>query len=87
MIEEPYVVIHKADEPDFIAYFLHAHVLSGEDGTEIDFASTEADAATVGDDDGSVRLPPARLAELLISELVKAGAARCDGGCLVPAPA
>jgi glyoxylase-like metal-dependent hydrolase (beta-lactamase superfamily II) len=31
------------------------------------------------------RLPPAQLAELLIGELQKAGAARRDGGCLVPA--
>jgi len=33
------------------------------------------------------KLPPARLAELLIGELEKAGAARRDGGWLVPAPA
>ena len=30
------------------------------------------------------RLPPARLAELLVGELVKAGAARIDAGNLVP---
>jgi len=46
--------MHETDEPDFIADFLEAHLLAGEDGAEIDFASTEADATTVGDGDGSV---------------------------------
>jgi len=31
------------------------------------------------------KLPPARLAELLVGELVKAGAARVDSGTLLPA--
>jgi hypothetical protein len=31
------------------------------------------------------RLPPARLAELLVGELVKAGAARVEAGNLLPA--
>ena len=54
MIEEPQVVIHKADQPDFIANFLDPDILTGEDGAEIDLAAAEADAAAVGDGDGSV---------------------------------
>ena len=54
MIEETQVIFHKADEPDFIADLLDADVLAGEDGAEIDLAAADADAAALGDGDGSV---------------------------------
>ena len=54
MIEEAQVVLHKGDEPDFIAHLLDADVLAGEDGAEIDLAVSDADAATLGNGDGAV---------------------------------
>jgi hypothetical protein len=54
VIEETQVVFHKADEPDFIAYLLDADVSAGEDGAEIYLAAADADAATLGDGDGTM---------------------------------
>ena len=54
MIEEPQVVIHKAQESDSFADFLHSDFLPGEGSAEIDLSSPEADPATLGDGDGSV---------------------------------
>ena len=54
MVEEAQVVIHEADEPDSIADFLDPDILTGEDGAEIDFSASDADAAALGDGDGSV---------------------------------
>jgi hypothetical protein len=44
-----HVVFHKADEPDFIAYFLDADVLASEDGAEVDLSAADADAAALRD--------------------------------------
>ena len=55
MIEEPQVVVHKADEPGSIADFPDPDVLTGEDDTDIDLAAAEANAAARGDSDGSVK--------------------------------
>ena len=54
MIEVPEVIVHEADEPDVLAHLLDADALAREDGTEIDFASIEADAPARGDGDGFV---------------------------------
>jgi len=54
VIEESQVVLHKANEPDFIAHLLDAHVLTGEDGAEVDLPFAEADTATVGDGNGAI---------------------------------
>ena len=54
MIEEAQVVLHKADQPDFIANLLDADVLAGEDGAETDLAAAEADATALGDGDGAI---------------------------------
>src|SRR5207247_10192215 len=54
VIEEPQVVVHKADEPDFIAHLLDPDILAGEDGAQMDLSAPEADAATLGDGDGSL---------------------------------
>jgi hypothetical protein len=54
VIEEPQVVIHKTEQPDFIAGLLDADIFASEDGTEIDLSASETDAAAVGDGDGSV---------------------------------
>ena len=54
MIEEPQIVIHKADEPDSIADLLDAHVLASEDGAEIDLSASETDTAALGDGNGLV---------------------------------
>ena len=53
-IEEAQIVLHKADEPHLLGDLLDADVLAGEDGAEIDFATTDADAAAVADGDGSI---------------------------------
>jgi hypothetical protein len=45
VIEEAQVVVHKADQPDLLADFRDADVLSGEHGTQVDFPTTDADAA------------------------------------------
>ena len=44
MIEEAQVVLHKADEPDFIANLLDADVLASEGGAEIDLGAAGAAA-------------------------------------------
>ena len=54
MIEEPQVVVHKADQPDSIADFLHADVLTGKHGAEVDLAAPEAGAAALSDGEGAV---------------------------------
>ena len=66
MIEEAQVVIHKGNEPDFIAYLLDADVLTGEHGAEIDLAPADADAAALGDGDGAVVEGILKLAESAI---------------------
>jgi len=55
--------VHKADEPDFIAHLLDTDILAGEDGAEINLSAPEADAATLGDGDGSVVERAVKLAE------------------------
>ncbi len=49
MVEEPQVVVHEADQPDFFVDLFDADVLTGEDGGEINLARGEADAAAHGD--------------------------------------
>jgi hypothetical protein len=39
MIEEAQVVLHKADEPDFIADLFNPDVLASEDDAEIDLSA------------------------------------------------
>ena len=55
--------MHKADEPDFIAHLLDTDILASEDGAEMDLSAPEADAATLGDGDGSVVERAVKLAE------------------------
>jgi hypothetical protein len=54
MVEEPQVIVHAADQPDFFVDLFHADVLAGEDSREVDPARGEADAATHGDDHGAI---------------------------------
>src|SRR5438046_3594814 len=54
VIEEAQVVLHKTNEPDFIADLVDSHVLAGENGAEVDLPFAEADTATAGDRDGAV---------------------------------
>jgi hypothetical protein len=41
VIEEAEVVVHEADEPDFVSDLLDADVLTGEDLAEIDLAAAD----------------------------------------------
>ena len=48
-IEVAEIVLHEADEPDAVGDLLDANLLSGEHGTDVNFAALVADAAAVGD--------------------------------------
>ena len=63
MIEEAQVVLHKGDEPDFIAHLLDTDILAGEEGAEMDLSAPEADAAALSDGNGSVVERVVKLAE------------------------
>jgi hypothetical protein len=47
-------VLHKAHEPDVLAQLFDADVLTGKDSNQVHFATTDADAVTVGDRDCAV---------------------------------
>jgi hypothetical protein len=63
VIEESQVVVHEGDEPEFVAHLLDPHVLPGEHLTEVDLSFADANAAEVGDGDGSVVKGVLELAE------------------------
>ena len=44
MVEVPEIVVHEGNEPNFFAHLFNSHLLTGEDGAEIDFLPIEADA-------------------------------------------
>jgi hypothetical protein len=46
--------VHKADQPALIADLANADILTGKDGAEIDFATSDAEATALGDGDGFV---------------------------------
>ena len=48
VVEEPEVVVHEADQPDFFADLLDADLLTCEHRTEVDFARVEADSTAHG---------------------------------------
>jgi hypothetical protein len=48
------IVIHKTHKPDIVVHFLDADRLAGENGAEVDFFASQADAATVRDHDALV---------------------------------
>ena len=54
MIEEAHVVRHEGHEPNIIADFLDADVLSGKQLVETDLAPAQADATAAGDGDRTV---------------------------------
>jgi hypothetical protein len=54
VIEEAQVEVHEADEPDAVSDFPDTDALTGEGGTEIDFARAEAQAAALRDRDGAI---------------------------------
>lgn len=54
MIEEPEVVLHEADQPDFFVDFLHADVLTREHRRQVDLARAEAHAAAHGHGDRAI---------------------------------
>jgi hypothetical protein len=47
------ILLHKADQPDFIVNFLDADGLSGKDLAEVNFLVHETDASATSDHDGS----------------------------------
>jgi hypothetical protein len=54
LIEEPQIVFHKADQPDFVADLADPDLLTCEHLAQVDLAFADADAPTGGDHDGSV---------------------------------
>ena len=58
--------MHKADEPDAVVDLLDTDGLTSQAGTEIDFLSVKAEAATVGNHDGVVVERVLGLADALI---------------------
>ena len=54
MIEVSEIVVHEADEPDFIGDLLDADLLAGEDGAQVDFPAFVTDPAATGDSGGEV---------------------------------
>jgi hypothetical protein len=48
VVEEVLVVLHKADQPDFLADLGDADVLAGEHPTQVDFAPPDADTPAFG---------------------------------------
>ncbi len=54
MIKEPQIVVHEADQPDFLGDLFDADVLSGEHLAEVDLTLSDADAATCGNGDGAI---------------------------------
>ena len=54
MIKEPQIVVHKGHEPDFLCDLLDADILPGEDGAQVDLATTDADTTAGGDGDSGV---------------------------------
>ena len=55
MVDVSEIVVHEGDEPNFFAHLFNSHLLTGEDGTEIDFLPIEADAP-------ATRPPPVEVA-------------------------
>jgi hypothetical protein len=53
-IEVSQIIIHKADQPDVVVYFLDADRLAGKDLAEVNLFVAETDAATASDHDGFV---------------------------------
>ena len=47
VIEEAQVIMHKADDPDFLRDFFNTYVLTGKDPTEIDLAFADANPSAV----------------------------------------
>jgi hypothetical protein len=54
VIEVAEVVAHEADEPDFVIDLLDSHLLTGEDGAQVDLLPVVADPAAAGDDGAAV---------------------------------
>jgi hypothetical protein len=54
VVEEPQVVVHEADQPDFFLDLFDADVLTGEHCGEVDFARAEAHSAAHGHGDGAI---------------------------------
>ncbi len=54
MIKESQVKVHEADQPDLVGDFSNAHHLAGEDATEVDFTSTDAEPTAAGHAHGAV---------------------------------
>ena len=71
MVEESQVIVHEADEPDFVGHLLDPDLLAGEDGAEMDLLTSEADPATLRDGE---RLVMEWLVELLKAVIAPAGA-------------
>ena len=53
MVEEAQIVVHKADQPDFLIDFAHANRLPCKGLAEVDLPLSDADTAASGDDDGA----------------------------------
>ncbi len=51
MIKESQVKVHEADQPDLVGDFSNAHHLAGEDATEGDITSTDAEPTAAMPDD------------------------------------
>lgn len=52
MVEEAQIVLHEADKPDLVVDLLDADFLAGEYRAEVNFPSSEADAAALRGCDG-----------------------------------
>ena len=46
--------MHEADKPDSVSDLADTHILAGEYGTQVDFASADADSAALGHLDSAV---------------------------------
>ena len=54
MIEEAQVVVHEGHQPDLLGDLLDAHCLTCERVTQVDLASSEADASATRHRDGAI---------------------------------
>jgi hypothetical protein len=54
VIEEAQIVVHEGHQPDFLGDLPNAYILPGERATEVDLATSEADATAARDGDGAI---------------------------------
>ena len=54
VIKKPQIVMHEADQPDFVSDFFDANILTSKNLAQVDLTPSDANPATGGDGDGAI---------------------------------